>query len=105
MSEIIALRATKEEKEKMRRYAEMQGKTISAYCKERCLLPWTHRDLENLGFGLVLEKLREKHYEDAYIKRFVGEMLLFLDSAPEYSPRFEYDKAAERERKGLYEGR
>lgn len=96
---VIHIRVSEEEKDQIQRLAKAQGKTVSEYARDRCLLEWTHRDLEDLGFGLILEKIRTKGYPDDYVKRWVGDLIVRLMGIPVYDAK--YEKRMERQREFL----
>ena len=89
----IVIKCKEPERDEVKRLANLQGLTIQRYALKRLLLPWVDRDLEDLGFGLVLRAMRDKEYPDSYIKRMVGELLHLIDLAPTWTP--EYDKYME----------
>lgn len=87
----------------IKRRAKLEGKSVSEYIRDRCILDWTHRELEDLGFGLILEKLRKRGYPDGYVKEFVGETLRMLRDIPKYSDGYE-KKMEERRERLRYDG-
>lgn len=81
----IVIKCKEPQRDEVKRLAQLHGKTIQRYALDRLLLPWTDRDLEDLGFGLVLRAFREKQYPDHYIKRFCGETLRAILDSPVYT--------------------
>ena len=86
----------------IKKRAKLEGKSVSEYVRDRCILEWTDRELVDLGFGLVVEKLRSRGYPDDYIKDFVGEMLRMLRDIPVYSEEYKYQMMMKRERMRYY---
>ncbi|MBR3645228.1 MAG: hypothetical protein IKN54_02320 [Lachnospiraceae bacterium] len=72
---LIKIKCHEHERDKVKKLAKLQGLTIQRYALKRLLLEWTDRDLEDLGFGLMLRALRKKGYSDELIKKIVGNLL------------------------------
>lgn len=97
----IVIKCKEDERDEVKRLAQLQGLTIQRYALKRLLKPYEDKDLENVGFGLVMRKLREKGYPDTYIKKMCGELLRLVVDAPEWSE--EYDKFMDYQRKKIWE--
>lgn len=86
----IKIKCKEEERDEVKRLAQLQGLTIQRYSLKRLMMPYVDRDLEDVGFGLIMRKLREKGYPDTYIKTMCGELLQAVVDAPDWSK--EYDE-------------
>ena len=86
----ITIKCKEEERDEVKRLAHLQGLTIQRYSLKRLLMPYVDRDLEDMGFGLIMRKLREKGYPNSYIKTMCGELLQAVVDAPDWSK--EYDE-------------
>lgn len=85
----IRIKCKEGQRDEVKRLATLHGKTITRYALDRLLLPWTDRDLVDLGFGLVLKAMRDKGYPDHYIKDIVGDLIGEILDGEDYSPEYQ----------------
>lgn len=85
---VIRIKCKEWQRDEVRRLANLQGKTIQRYAFDRLMEPWSDKDLEDLGFGLILRELRYKDYPDWYIKKFTGDLLGMLRDAPRFTEEY-----------------